>query len=209
MRLQSLFRMTMRKNPLFPLQTVWDTVQRKTDKPTKMKDIVMTVARPFLGRYHHLYTDKLYTSVAAARALLNQSTYLTGAVKSNSRELPVELQRIVRLSKQCPQYHVAHFIVARMGQLTAVIWKDSKVVQLLSSGHQGYRQKDRDFLMRKSKDDGMTRRQQKQVTAPPHAISYTKNMAGVDRADQLRSYYSCSRKSQIWWRKLFYFLMDI
>ncbi|XP_038060038.1 piggyBac transposable element-derived protein 4-like [Patiria miniata] len=36
-------------------------------------------------------------------------------------------------------------------------------------------------------------------------------MGGVDRADQLPSYYmyTCSRKSQKWWKKLMYFLVDV
>ena len=33
-------------------------------------------------------------------------------------------------------------------------------------------------------------------------------MGGVDRTDQLRSYYTCSRKSQQWWKKLLYFVID-
>jgi hypothetical protein len=47
------------------------------------------------------------------------------------------------------------------------------------------------------------------VAAPSQAVDYTRNMGGVDRGDQLRAYYTCSRKSQYWWRKLLYFLVDI
>ncbi len=34
-------------------------------------------------------------------------------------------------------------------------------------------------------------------------------MGGVDRSDQLRSYFTCTRKSSIWWKQLLYFLIDI
>jgi hypothetical protein len=34
-------------------------------------------------------------------------------------------------------------------------------------------------------------------------------MGGVDRADQLRAYHTCARKSQTWWKQLFYFLIDV
>ena len=39
--------------------------------------------------------------------------------------------------------------------------------------------------------------------------NYTQHMNGVDRADQLRSTYSISRKATKWWKYLFWFLIDI
>ena len=40
-------------------------------------------------------------------------------------------------------------------------------------------------------------------------MDYTRFMGGMDRADQLRSYYSCSQMSMAWWKKLLYFLIDV
>ena len=37
----------------------------------------------------------------------------------------------------------------------------------------------------------------------------TKFMGGVDRGHQLRTYHTCSRKAQYWWKKVLCFLMDI
>ncbi|GAG94072.1 unnamed protein product, partial [marine sediment metagenome] len=34
-------------------------------------------------------------------------------------------------------------------------------------------------------------------------------MGGVDLSDQLRSYYTCQRKAESWWKQLFFFLLDI
>ena len=34
-------------------------------------------------------------------------------------------------------------------------------------------------------------------------------MGGVDRSDQLRAYNTVARKSNIWWKQLLYFLVDI
>jgi hypothetical protein len=34
-------------------------------------------------------------------------------------------------------------------------------------------------------------------------------MGGVDRADQLRAYLTAARMSQLWWRQLLFFLVDI
>ena len=60
--------------------------------PTTMKEITMKVMSPFLSKYHQVFTDKLYTSVATATQLLKQKTYMTGAVKSNSKGLPKDFK---------------------------------------------------------------------------------------------------------------------
>ena len=57
-----------------------------------MKEITMKVMSPFLSKYHQVFTDKLYTSVATATQLLKQKTYMTGAVKSNSKGLPKDFK---------------------------------------------------------------------------------------------------------------------
>jgi hypothetical protein len=62
--------------------------------------------------------------------------------------------------------------------------------------------------MRKVRPSPKEKRKETEVPAPRQAISYTQNMGGVDRHDQLRAYYTCARKSQLWWRQLLYFLVD-
>ena len=181
----------------------------------KMLDIAMEVASTHLGSYHHIFTDKLYTSVGLARRLLSNNTYLTGAIKISSKDWPRDFRDNPKMNKNHKKVSNMRrmkrgIIYTRQnGQLTAVLWKDSKMVSLLSSAHQGYRKAKKHFVTRKVKDDGMRSRKEKKIKAPPQAISYLKSMGGVDRADQLRAYYSCSRKSQIWWRKLLYFLVDV
>ena len=48
-----------------------------------------------------------------------------------------------------------------------------------------------------------------QVPSVPAAISYNKNMGGVDLNDQRRNYYAVGRKSRKWWRYLLWFLVDV
>ena len=187
----------------------------QTGKPAKMVDIAMSVASPFVGVHHHIYTDKLYTSVELARRLLAANTYLTGAVKSTSKGLPTDFSknseknpRHFRKLKALNKMPRGTFYSRQADQLTAVAWKDSRVMTMLSSAHQGYRNRITDKLTRKVKDES-GQRVSSSVAAPSQAVDYTRNMGGVDRGDQLRAYYTCSRKSQYWWRKLLYFLVDI
>ena len=43
----------------------------------------------------------------------------------------------------------------------------------------------------------------------PAAISYNKNMGGVDLNDQHRKYYVVGRKSRKWWRYILWFLVGV
>ena len=38
---------------------------------------------------------------------------------------------------------------------------------------------------------------------------YSKYMRGVDKNDQLRSYYAFFRKTKKWWKKLFFYLIEM
>ena len=87
------------------------------------------------------------------------------------------------------------------GQMTMVLWRDTKVVSLLSTCHQGYRDRATDFISRNIKERGNKTTNQRDIPAPPNTMDYTKYMGGVDRADQLRAYHSCSRQSMAWWKK--------
>jgi len=44
---------------------------------------------------------------------------------------------------------------------------------------------------------------------PIEIAKYNEFMSGVDRADQMISYYSCPRKSTKWYKKVIFHLLDI
>jgi hypothetical protein len=39
-------------------------------------------------------------------------------------------------------------------------------------------------------------------------LQYTRNMRGVDIADQLRGVYSCLTRSHKWWHRIFFYMLD-
>ena len=198
-------------------------VHKARTQPQKMLDISMAVVQPFLKLYHHVFCDKLYTSVALGRQLLAKKTYLTGAIKQNARDLPVDLSpnpvknpakaRSIKRLKKTPR---GTFYSRQTGKLTYVLWHDSSVMSILSTAHNAWREKPTpdnprggDTLQRRFSIDGVERKRKHPVPAPPQVIDYTKHMGGVDRSNQLRAYHTCSRKSQSWWHQLIYFLIDV
>lgn len=183
--------------------------------PTKMLEVALSVCRHFMGRYHHIYCDKLYTSVAFARKLLEKKTYMTGAIKGQAVGTPTELS--ANPNKNPTKYQAIKkmkktkrgtIYVRQNGKLTYTLWRDSSIMSILSTGHNGFRSPT-DFVIRSYKFNDEQVATRKPVKAPPVAIAYISGMGGVDRADQLRSYYTVTRKSQKWWMQLLYFLIDV
>lgn len=48
-----------------------------------------------------------------------------------------------------------------------------------------------------------------QNTKPRHIVEYNKNMSGIDKSDQMVSYYSTPRKTIRWYKKIIFHLLDI
>ncbi len=122
------------------------------------------MTQPIHGRFHVVYTDKFYTSVLACKRLLNKEMYMTGAVKSNSLHLPIDL---IPNANKNPDHHQeikdlakaprGTFLMRQNGQLTSTVWKDTKVLQLLSTAEQPFRQPS-DTLARRTKEDNEQQR---------------------------------------------------
>ena len=61
-----------------------------------------------------------------------------------------------------------------------------------------------DHVRRKNKDGTRT-----EVPCPEPVKLYNMYMGGVDLADRKRKEYSCSKRSNKWWHRLFYFFLDV
>lgn len=176
------------------------------------KSIALKIMEPFLYQFHELYLKRTYTSVALASELLKKRTYLCGEVRKSAKGLPVDFstdptvnvqshKKIQDLEK-APRYTM---YFRQHGKMSSVIWKDSKVVSLISTCHQSFRDKTED----NTKDHEKTAKKKTSFHAPPHATAYGRQSAGVRRNEQLRCYQSSSRHSMKWWRKILYFLIDV
>ena len=92
-------------------------------------------------------------------------------------------------------------IEQKEGSIVAVAWHDKRTVTILSTLSNPLEISS----VKRRKRDGS----QVDVPCPKAVQSYTAHMNGVDRADQLRSSYSVSRRAAKWWKYLFWFLIDI
>ena len=58
--------------------------------------VVMELMEPYLGRGHHLFTNRYYTSVQMAKALYDHQTAFTGVSKKNRTEFLDEIRQLQR-----------------------------------------------------------------------------------------------------------------
>ena len=83
-------------------------------------------------------------------------------------------------------------------ELLALKWQDKKEVKMLSSMHTAE-------MINKQKKH----KNGEDIIKPQCVLSYNEEMRGVDRSDQRASTYQCVRKCVKWYKKLFFYILDI
>ncbi|XP_054257551.1 piggyBac transposable element-derived protein 4-like [Macrosteles quadrilineatus] len=140
---------------------------------------------------HHVYVDRYYNSPELAKELLKKNMFVTGTVMNNRKEMPT-------LSKPL---NCGDVEARRNKDLGVIYWKDKRVVTMLTTKH-------------KISRNEMTEKPSKWPNKPPVlkpdvVLDYTKHMGGVDRADHVISSYQFMRRTKKWYRKLFFWLLEV
>ena len=88
-----------------------------------------------------------------------------------------------------------------MDNMHAVLWRDNRVVTLLSTNAQPQQQSS---VLRRLQDGSRTN-----IPCPEALELYNMHMGGVDKNDQLRQYYHVRLKSRKFYRYIFWFLFEV
>ena len=155
--------------------------------------VVLHIADKYLDKGHHIYTDRYYTSIPLAHVLHNHSTSFTGTCMRNRVGLPQPIRSKTSIAGN-------QVVAFRDGSKMVLEWrapKSKNSVILLSTQHSAQM-----TTVSLSRNRGEAQK--------PSAIDhYNNSMNGVDRADQNSVYYSFIRKTRKWWRKLFFWLVEV
>ncbi len=155
--------------------------------------VVMHLVDAYLDEGRHLFTDRYYTSIPLAQALVARNTDFTGTVVKNRVDLPDEIRGSLRLGAD-------EVLAFRDGSLLALAWRAAKKKQpviMLSTKYSA------------GMVDVPTRQPGSNTQRKPSVVHmYNQHMNGVDMADQHAVYYSFLRKTVKWWRKLFFWLVE-
>tara|TARA_R110002050_G_C8919827_1_gene511337 strand:+ start:261 stop:2138 length:1878 start_codon:yes stop_codon:yes gene_type:complete len=153
-------------------------------------------------QYGEIYADNLYSSIPLVQSLLKRKIYYCGTLRSNRKPLNFALN---------DEDPVGTIRQLHKGDITVMIWrpKKGKEVRMITSVHRPVKvtvvqrkkptyDQDRRHFIRMFVD----------VAVPDCSKDYNFYMNAVDIADQLRSYYTTRRRTNKWWHRLFFFVLD-
>ena len=144
-----------------------------------------------------LFTDNYYTSPRLYKALYEKGYNWCGTVRTHTKDFPSDLviTKNMKVSREYIDYR-------SNGPLLAVAWYDRRNVYFLSTMHRA--ELDVNVTVKRKNPDGT----RADVTCPPLLPDYQQYMRGVDRGDQLVTYYNLSRRSKKWWKRCFAHLVE-
>lgn len=146
---------------------------------------------------YFLYTDRFYSSVQLADELRAIGFHFTGTIMLNRVGLPKKMKK--KTLKHLPTHNVVAFR-NKHSDILALAWKDKRVVSMISTCHNANTQE----IRRTGKNNIV-----EVVNKPVVICDYTAKMGGVDRSDHYCTSYSFARKSLKWWRKLYFWILEV
>ena len=143
---------------------------------------------------HHIYCDNYYTSPALFSDLRRLGFGACGTVRVDRRGMPIEV-KTAKLKKG-----EMKSAVVEEGML-ALKWMDKRPVTMLSTIHD-------ESTVTKRRRTRLAPGGHEEIEKPTMIERYNTYMGGVDKADQLMSYYGFSHRTLKWWRRAFFHLVD-
>lgn len=174
-------------------------------------------AFPACDQAFDIYIDNFYVNLPLFAALGKRlGVGACGKARTNSKDFPSELA-VPKNAKL--DYHFKTAVVK--DGVAVILWMDNGPVCMMTTIHQVKRRQSEVDVMRKKPGPKSTNAsgirksglwkigEWRTLTKIPTAIhDYNFNMNGVDRADQLRSYYESHLKSWCTWYPIFYWALD-
>ena len=162
-------------------------------------DVVLKLCGTLFYQGYRLFMDNFYSSVVLYIALLKRGIMACGTILLNRKNIPPVLKDLSTLDKARGSNR---YVKDR--NLLFVQWRDNKVVNFLSTMHQ---RTTNGTCKRRSKVNNKF--QKLDVPQPQLVRDYNKYMSGVDRSDQMINKYNSLRKTDKYWKTIFYHLLDI
>lgn len=162
--------------------------------------VVNDLIAPYAMKGYHLYLDNFYTSPALFQSLFDRHVYACGTLRKGRRSFPRDILI------ENPRAHQRGYTKWTMaGPVLAQSWLDSKPVYFLSTIHESQHAPDapRSDMFVKRRGQGV------EVPCPPLLHQYNIGMGGVDFNDHQRKYYNLGRRSSRWYRRVFFYLLEV
>lgn len=151
-------------------------------------EVVLHLIEGYLDKGYILYMDNFYNSVALTKLLSGRKTYVCGTLRANRKENPKDI--VGRKLKK------GEVVWRQNGSVVVCKWKDKREVLTISNMHTVE-------MVEVPNRNG-------KLTIKPNIVrDYNKGMSGIDRSDQMLSYYSALRKTIRWPKKIVLHIVEL
>ncbi|KAI8440769.1 hypothetical protein MSG28_009098 [Choristoneura fumiferana] len=142
--------------------------------------VVCKLFNKYFNTGRHLYMDNFYNSVELSTFLLRKGTNVTGTLRANRKGNPAVV---------CTNKLRKGGSIFRYNSIVCVCkWRDKRDVLSISTKHSP------ELIP-------VTNKRGQMILKPEIVVEYNKFMSGVDRHDQMLSYYTCEHKTMRWYKK--------
>ena len=156
--------------------------------------VVLKLLEGLENKGHHVYCDNYYTSPTLFSSLLQLGFGACGTVRLDGRRMPQAISD-AKLNKG------EVFSCEVETGMQALKWRDKRHVTMLSTIHDT-------SMVTKRRRSRLAPGGVQEIQKPLMIERYNMYMGGVDKADQLLSYYGFGHRTVKWWRRAFFHLFD-
>lgn len=143
----------------------------------------------------HIFTDRYYSSIELATALHEQKIHLTGTINRGRKQLPNDVKKKRKLQKG-----TVNAFSKSDENINIVQWQDKREVLMITTLY-GNSTEEVKRIIKSGREEV--------IMKPSVICRYNESMGGVDLADHYISSYSFTRKTMKWWRKIFFWLLEV
>ena len=166
--------------------------QQDTSLPLSMR-VVLSLCSDLKLKGYHVYFDNFYTSPDLCRRLLENGFGSCGTVRTNRRGIPKTFREKKLKKGEVTTYND--------GQILGLKWMDKRPVAVLTTIHDN-------SMMTITRRTRSSEQGTQTIQKPTVIEKYNTYMGGVDKADQLVTYYGYPHFSKKWWKRVFFHLLD-
>lgn len=164
-------------------------------------NVVVRLCKILKDDYNKLYFDNYYTSVPLMVYLHQKNILALGTLRKNRvPKNPLPNDKV--MNKKDRGFYEEFISSIHKTPLILLVWKDTKIVNLLSMFVGSFPETTVKRMDRKLKE-------KVNVTCPNIITQYNRHMGGVDLLDSHMSRYRILLRSKKWYIKLFYHLLDL
>nr|XP_039255702.1 piggyBac transposable element-derived protein 4-like [Styela clava] len=164
--------------------------------------VIKYLMSPFEGLNHHLYVDNFYTNPEVFEYLLSKGIYACGTFNSDCVGFPKDL-----IMKQTCKMGESDWRAA--GNLLAQSWMDNKALYFLSTIHKPDYDVGHSGKTITKRRRGHTIYGTVETPCPPLVREYNMQTGRLGLSDQVRKYGNIAKRSKVWYRKVFAYLIEV